>query len=992
MKTAKSAKNGILALAALALALLLATCNNFFHDLIPPDGNRIVSFHIDAQIGAAEIGENTITVQVSLDTEIDSLLPQIGVSDGATLFPITDGYLRATFPGADIEDAMLSLADDPASRLLALIRETPGFNVPKPDIPIDFTFSQVLPVYFLVLSGRGSVRTYAVKVVRADPAGISDFRFDIGDNRPSIAATAVAKIADYAESGTITVKVMYDADRPTTELIPRFVTPGTARVNGEPQVSGVSRHDFSSPVEYAVTSPDGNLTRTYVVETEFVQAPKILGFRFSADGNPGAVKVNAEADIDDEGRKITIRVGYGGNAEPSAVLKPDFEAQGTVTVGGVPQVSGITPQNFGQPITYVVTNETDSELKIEYAVDFKFTPEARISSFSFRAAYNAGLDRPEVAGKLQPDGSWLVLVPEDFGVSSRDMTATFEAIGNATVGGVPQISDVTSISFAEDVFYTVTSINGLYSASYAVTVREVPMPRIFVDARATGRNDGTSWKDAFVSLADAANAAAGFPADVPKEVWIAAGTYGPGTQGYVPVAAYTAFMGGFYGDEATPADRRNPEANMAAVSGGFRSPALISGDVGFEYLRISGAANGIQVQLAAGAGVRVLNVESGGMIYVDGGSSATFTDVKVSGSANHGIAVRGVNGPVVVEGEKTVIENPGGTYGLTIGSISGYLTGDVRISGITVNGARSGIDIWAANVTIDGVKISGAADLYGISVEALGTVKISNSAVDGGGMGVGYCEQGSISEVTVNGGLRLSSFSLTVSNSIIKGGSINLSGKVELTDVKFINCLNDRSDSRMLRLGYGPTTFLRCQFIHDDDMKWKPANDYDYTYRYVRLIRVDKLAKATFEDCDFVNLLGDPSRDTYIFSRWAAYENGADTVNVDPVNVELKNCRFTFRQGERLGLVAGFAGTVANVGSSPDNYLFDNVSIADDGTKTPIFWLWGANPPGTFRFRPNNRYKAPGTADFVTLDTPQSFGSLGDKVKLDQGAFPTIVP
>jgi hypothetical protein len=61
-------KKNLLVLAA-ALVLITGGCNNFFHDLIPPDGDRIESFTV---LGQAAIDDNRITVLVPPGTNLGS--------------------------------------------------------------------------------------------------------------------------------------------------------------------------------------------------------------------------------------------------------------------------------------------------------------------------------------------------------------------------------------------------------------------------------------------------------------------------------------------------------------------------------------------------------------------------------------------------------------------------------------------------------------------------------------------------------------------------------------------------------------------------------------------------------------------------------------------------------------------------------------------------------------------------------------------------------
>jgi predicted outer membrane repeat protein len=93
----------------------------------------------------------------------------------------------------------------------------------------------------------------------------------------------------------------------------------------------------------------------------------------------------------------------------------------------------------------------------------------------------------------------------------------------------------------------------------------------YVDADATGANDGTSWDDAFTELQSAFAAA-----EKSDEVWVAAGTYKPDydpvtgmhtgdrSASFVPPPVY--IYGGFVGGE-TSTDQADPLANETILSG-----------------------------------------------------------------------------------------------------------------------------------------------------------------------------------------------------------------------------------------------------------------------------------------------------------------------------------------------------------------------------------------------------------------------------------------
>jgi hypothetical protein len=855
----KNARREIIA--GMLLAIFLMSCNNFFHELIPPDGDRIFSFQVPGQVGGAAISDSTVTVTVAHGTDIHSLLPYIEISQGASIIPVTLDYVSAAFPQADLAREALGLymTNDLSAYVSDLIRRNPGFNVPAIDMPIDFSAS----VNFFVISGQGTMRQYTVNVFEetneprllgmafskydnpqlvkdalcminqadrwiivsatypAEMTGLSyalvpsfeilgdkleidgveiqsrqgtiqfstslgvqsktitvtrngisvdyylaisfaedpdtvrsitDFRFTVADN-PSIAATSVASIVNNDSTGTITLQVFYSGAQPVT-LVPRFVTPGTVSVSGAPQSSGSGSRDFSSPTEYRVVSRNGQYTRTYTVQVEFVSltenAPRILSFSFSQNLNPDLLQ-DTSGEIG--GDLIMIDVHYKSQSAPETLI-PEFTAQGIVTVMGSVQVSGASGQDFSRRIKYTVTNPLNPMLTRDYWVQARLlrnaSSDATITAFGFYPEENPGLAEAVIGRIDQSTGKISVYAPLGSGITSRTMVPRFTSAGQVSIGGAVQSSGSTGLVFDRPITYTVVSANGQNRRDYIVTVRELKST-IYVNQNARGYNDGTSWADAFTSLKDACEAAALFPDDVPKEIWIARGTYKPSSTGnsneYFLLAANTSYIGGSAGTE-TARSQRNAAANTVVIFGdlgGGRysnqlfAPAFngtaaiaINGDLSFEDLAFTDAKANLSGDRGNGAAISAV-LSTGAELTI---SRCSFNRFEASGNGG-AIYVR--NGGTVIA--DTSLQNlRAEIYG---GAISLAGSGSSSLVNVSIDTASSGV---TTSVSVPNYIGGGVYSEQSLSVRDCTITNIS-----GDGIRIGPPNNGASARLTVDG-------------------------------------------------------------------------------------------------------------------------------------------------------------------------------------------------------------------------------------------------
>ncbi len=95
---------------------------------------------------------------------------------------------------------------------------------------------------------------------------------------------------------------------------------------------------------------------------------------------------------------------------------------------------------------------------------------------------------------------------------------------------------------------------------------------LYVDASATGANNGTSWVNAFTSLSPALGVA-----NSGDEIWVAAAIYKPATVSdrtvSIPLKNGVGVYGGFDGTE-TQRNQRDPEVNETILSGDIGTPGV----------------------------------------------------------------------------------------------------------------------------------------------------------------------------------------------------------------------------------------------------------------------------------------------------------------------------------------------------------------------------------------------------------------------------------
>ena len=297
---------------------------------------------------------------------------------------------------------------------------------------------------------------------------------EVQSSSKSITAFSIAGVPAITTGQQLQVTVPNGTD--VRRLVATFTTSGLrVAVTNEPQVSGFTVQDFSSPVAYVVTAADGT-TATYTVTV--IEAPsqaKAIS-AFSIDGVAGVIH-----DHD-----IALTLPHG--SDPTRRVAT-FSTSGTTVL------------DYSSPVTYVVTAADGSTDRYTVVVTVAPSEAKSITAFSI-AGVSATIDGPSISLTLP------------FGMSPAGQIATFETTGaSVLVGGTAQVSGRTSQDFSRPVTYVVNAANGS-TASYTVVVSVALSQARAITAFSLGGVAATiSGNDIAVTLpagADAAHQVASF--------------------------------------------------------------------------------------------------------------------------------------------------------------------------------------------------------------------------------------------------------------------------------------------------------------------------------------------------------------------------------------------------------------------------------------------------------------------------------------------------
>jgi hypothetical protein len=422
------------------------TANNFA---------SVVTYTVTAADASTQDYTVTVTVAPSSAKAITSYkflaASNPGVLTADVTATVTGTAIAATVPtGTDVTALVATFATTGASVKVGGTAQVSGTTANNFTSPVMYTVTAA--------DSTTQIYTVTVTVALSSAKAITAYSFLSTNNAGVLTADVTATINGTAIAATVPFGTS------VTGLIATFATTGTTvKVGGTTQVSNTTANNFTSPVAYVVTAADGT-TQTYTVTVTAALNPAkaITAYSFLSAKNPGVLTADVIATIN--GTAIAATVPFG--TDVTGLIATFTTTGANVKVGGTTQASGITPNNFASPVSYLVTAADGTTQTYTVTVTVALNPAKAITAYSFLTVNNAGLTA-NVAATISGT-SIDATVPTGTDVTA--LIATFATTGaSVKVGTTTQVSDMTANSFASPVVYTVTAADGT-TADYTVTV------------------------------------------------------------------------------------------------------------------------------------------------------------------------------------------------------------------------------------------------------------------------------------------------------------------------------------------------------------------------------------------------------------------------------------------------------------------------------------------------------------------------------------------
>ncbi len=376
------------------------------------DKTEIEDFKFEQQTGSAKIDDNgTVNIEVEYGTDITQLVAEFKLSKKATAY--VNGVMQESKVSVN-----------------------------------DFTN----PVIYTVVAEDGVTTQDWIVTVSIEPNSATDF---LSYSFPE--QTMPAEIDP--DRHRINIEVAYGTD--LTNLVATFELSFGARawVNFFwEQESGVTANNFTDPVIYRVIAEDGSTREDWRVTVTVAPESEADIISFYIPGQVG------EVEIDMGNQTVELFMPFGSDLT-NLVSNFRISYGAIAEVDGILQESGITPNDFTNPVIYKISSYDGSLVK-DWTITVVELPntEADILSFSF----------PEQKDEAIIDSQRArVDIEVKFGTDLSNLIANFELSPQATayVNNVEQVSGITENDFTTPLTYIVSAGDNSLKA-WSVTVAE----------------------------------------------------------------------------------------------------------------------------------------------------------------------------------------------------------------------------------------------------------------------------------------------------------------------------------------------------------------------------------------------------------------------------------------------------------------------------------------------------------------------------------------
>ncbi|KAA6338296.1 hypothetical protein EZS27_013688 [termite gut metagenome] len=225
---------------------------------------------------------------------------------------------------------------------------------------------------------------------------------------------------------------------------------------------------------------------------------------YSIEAEKNGLKSDIQGRIDEKNKIITLNSKVPTNKK----LIATFDAIGDVFIGITPQVSEKTSNNYSSDLDYTIVAE-DNSMTTYKVKSTSLSSDNTITQFSVNITQNK-LQR-SIQGVINDQSSTIELkVPSNNWISNIDnIVASFTSAGQVKVGGVKQISGITSNDYRNELIYTVISADES-EKDYTVTLVSpqstgLPVIKIEIEGGVNAIRDKENYILSSVRLSDASH-------------------------------------------------------------------------------------------------------------------------------------------------------------------------------------------------------------------------------------------------------------------------------------------------------------------------------------------------------------------------------------------------------------------------------------------------------------------------------------------------------